>query len=162
MRKENINSPAESRVEWEHLEEWVRRQVQGLIQELLEEEITEFLGRVRSARRSSLDGVPGYRNGHSKPRRLTLSSGTIRVKRPRVRNTEERFESRVLPLFARKMQGSGRSNPRAIPPWFGRRGLRLGPAGTVGRGGACISEHRSASEGEVACRVGRVAPAAVG
>ena len=102
MRKENTNSTSESRVEWDHLEEWVRGQVQGLIQELLEEEITEFLGRVRSARRSSVDGDPGYRNGHSKPRRLTLSSGTIQVRRPRVRNTEERFESRVLPLFARK------------------------------------------------------------
>ena len=102
MRKENTNSTAESRVEWDHLEEWVRGQVQGLIQDLLEEEITEFLGRVKAARRSFLDGVPGYRNGHSKPRRLTLSSGTIQVRRPRVRNTEERFESRVLPLFARK------------------------------------------------------------
>ena len=55
-----------------------------------------------SARRSTLDGAPGYRNGYGKPRRLTLSSGTIQVRRPRVRNVEERFESRVLPLFARK------------------------------------------------------------
>ena len=102
MRKENTNSTSESRVEWDHLEEWVRGQVQGLVQDLLEEEITQFLGRVRSARRSSVDGDRGYRNGHSKPRRLTLSSGTIQVRRPRVRNTEERFESRVLPLFARK------------------------------------------------------------
>ena len=47
-------------------------------------------------------GAPGYRNGYGKPRRLTLSSGTIQVRRPRVRNVEERFESRVLPLFARK------------------------------------------------------------
>ena len=102
MRKENTNSTAESTVEWDHLEEWVRGQVQGLIQELLEEEITEFFGRAKSARRSTLDSVPGYRNGYGKPRRLTLSSGTIQVRRPRVRNAEERFESRVLPLFARR------------------------------------------------------------
>ena len=102
MMKGNTNRTGESRVEWDHLEEWVRGQVQGLIQELLEEELTEFLGRVKSARRSAVDGDPGYRNGHSKPRRLTLSSGTIQVRRPRVRNTEERFESRVLPLFARR------------------------------------------------------------
>ena len=89
MRKEITRSTTESRVEWDHLEEWVRGQVQCLIQEMLEDEVTEFLGRARSARRSSLDGVSGYRNGYSKPRRLTLSSGTIRVKRPRVRNTEE-------------------------------------------------------------------------
>ena len=102
MRKESTRSPSESRAHWEDLEEWVRGQVQGLIQELLEEEITELLGRAMSARRSTLDGAPGYRNGYGKPRRLTLSSGTIQVRRPRVRNVEERFESRVLPLFARK------------------------------------------------------------
>ena len=36
--------------------------------------------------------------------RLTLSSGTITVRRPRVRDLEERFESRVLPLFAKRTQ----------------------------------------------------------
>ena len=102
MRKESTRRPSESRAHWEDLDEWVRGQVQGLIQELLEEEVTEFFGRAKSARRSALDGATGYRNGYGKPRRLTLSSGTIRVRRPRVRNTEERFESRVLPLFARK------------------------------------------------------------
>ena len=105
MRKESTRSPSESRAHWEDLEEWVRGQIQGLIQELLEEEITELLGRAKSARGSTLDGAPGYRNGYGKPRRLTLSSGTIQVRRPRVRNVEERFESRVLPLFA----------PRGIP-----------------------------------------------
>ena len=102
MREESTRSPSESRAHWEDLEEWVRGQIQGLIQELLEEEITELLGRAKSARRSTLDGAPGYRNGYGKPRRLTLSSGTIQVRRPRVRNVEERFERRVLPLFARK------------------------------------------------------------
>jgi len=102
MRKESTRGPSESRAHWEDLDEWVRGQVQGLIQELLEEEVTEFLGRAKSARRSTLDGTPGYRNGYGKLRRLTLSSGTIQVRRPRVRNVEERFESRVLPLFARK------------------------------------------------------------
>jgi transposase-like protein len=102
MRKENTRRPSESRAHWEYLDEWVRGQVQGLIQELLEEEITEFFGRAKSARRSALDSVPGYRNGYGKPRRLTLSSGTIQVRRPRIRNTEGRFESRVLPLFARR------------------------------------------------------------
>ncbi|MFQ5875978.1 MAG: IS256 family transposase [Dehalococcoidia bacterium] len=102
MRKESSRRPSESRAHWEDLDGWVRGQVQGLIQELLEEEITEFLGRAKSARRSPLDSDAGYRNGYGKPRRLTLSAGTIEVKRPRVRNAEERFESRVLPLFARK------------------------------------------------------------
>jgi len=102
MRKESTRSAPESRVHWEHLEEWVRGQVQRLIQELLEEEITEFLGRTRSARRSALDSYPGYRNGYGRRRRLTLGSGTVELRRPRVRDTEKCFESRVLPLFARQ------------------------------------------------------------
>jgi transposase-like protein len=49
-----------------------------------------------------VDAPSGYRNGYGKARRLTLSSGTITVRRPRVRDVEERFESRVLPLFAKR------------------------------------------------------------
>ncbi len=99
MEDGNIESGPASRPEWEHLEEWLRGQMQGLIQELLEQEVTEFLGRARSIRRSESDNDAGYRNGYAPPRRLTLSSGTIRIRRPRIRDTEERFESRLLPLF---------------------------------------------------------------
>ena len=102
MSKGITGSGSESRPEWEQLEDWVRGQVQRLIQELLEEEVTEFLGRAKSARRSESDSDAGYRNGYAKPRRLTLSSGTIQLRRPRVRDTEERFESRLLPLFVHR------------------------------------------------------------
>ena len=61
-------------------------------QELLEENVTEFLGRAKSALRSHSDSDIGYRNGYARIRRLTLSSGTIRLRRPRVHNTEDRFE----------------------------------------------------------------------
>ena len=47
MSKESIGSRSESRPEWEHLEDWVRGQVRRLIQDLLEQEVTEFLGRAR-------------------------------------------------------------------------------------------------------------------
>ena len=59
MRKESTESRSESRPEWEQLEDWVRSQVQRLIQELLEEEVTAFLGRAKSALRS--DSVQRYR-----------------------------------------------------------------------------------------------------
>ena len=98
----NIESGPASRPEWEHLEEWLRGQTQGLIQELLEQEVTEFLGRARSIRRSESDNDAGYRNGYAPPRRLTLSSGTIRIRRSRIRDTEERFESRLVPLFVHR------------------------------------------------------------
>ena len=73
-----------------------------MIQQVLEEEVTEFLGRAKSTRRSETDSDSGYRNGHGRPRKLTLSSGTMELSRPRVRNSDERFESRLLPLFANR------------------------------------------------------------
>lgn len=85
-------------------EEWVRSKVQQFIQDILEEEVTEFLGRAKSERRELVDGKVGYRNGYGKERKLTLSSGTVTLRRPRVRQVEERFESRLLPLFARRTE----------------------------------------------------------
>jgi transposase-like protein len=71
---------------------------------LLNEEITELLGREKSARREPIDAPAGYRNGYGKPRRVTMSSGTITVRRPRLREWEERFESRILPLFVKRTE----------------------------------------------------------
>ena len=75
MRKESTEGRSESRPEWEQLEDWVRSQVPRLIQVLLEEEVTAFLGRAKSALRSDSDNDTGYRNGYGRARRLTLSSG---------------------------------------------------------------------------------------
>lgn len=102
MEKKNIDSRSQSRVCFEHLEQWAREQIQGWLQEMLEAEVSELLGRQRCERREGIDAPSGYRNGYGKPRNLTMSSGTISVRRPRVRDVEERFESRVLPLFARR------------------------------------------------------------
>ena len=87
---------------WDTLEGWARSSIQLLLQQVLEEEVTQLLGRTRYQRRSGLDDNSGSRNGHGKPRRLSLMSGTVEVKRPRVRGLEERFESRILPLFMRR------------------------------------------------------------
>ena len=78
---------------WENLEGWVRGKVQEFVQTILEAEVSDLLGRSKAARRQGIDAAPGYRNGYGKERKLTLSCGTIRVRRPRVRGLEERFES---------------------------------------------------------------------
>jgi putative transposase len=105
MGKQTTSGTEPSRIVWDNLEEWVRSKVQEFIQSLLEEEITELLGRQRSERRQAVDSLPVYRNGHGKARHLTLGCGTVTVYRPRVRGLEQRFESRVLPLFARRTKG---------------------------------------------------------
>ena len=110
-----------SRPTWEELEGWVRERAQEFIQGILEEEATELLGREKSERRRAVDAVAGYRNGYGKPRRLAMSSGTITVRRPRVRGLEERFESRVLPLFARRTKEVG-----ALLPELDLHGLAEG------------------------------------
>lgn len=92
---------------WETLEPFVRDQVQMTIQRVLEEEVTAFLGRQRYERREGIDEPSGYRNGYGRPRRLSLQTGTITVRRPRVRGLEERFESRILPLFRRRTDQVG-------------------------------------------------------
>ena len=104
MKKKTPGAVATSMPTWETLEPFVRAKIQATLQDVLEEELTVFLGRAPSERRPAVDGALGYRNGYGKPRRLGLSCGTIEVRRPRARNVEERFESRVLPLFKRHSQ----------------------------------------------------------
>ena len=91
----------EQPLSFETLEATLRGNIQEWMQAMLEEEVTEFLGRMKGERRKAVDDV-GYRNGYGKARKLTLSSGTIELRRPRVRGLEERFESRILPLFKRR------------------------------------------------------------
>ena len=108
MRKDIAGPEAESTMPlWQGLEGVVREKAHEFIQEILEEEVTELLGREKSERKAAVDAAPGYRNGYGKARRLSMSSGTITVRRPRVRGLEERFESRVLPLFARRTKELG-------------------------------------------------------
>ncbi len=106
MREHTVKESNPSTLVWAGLEELFRQQVQSVLQALLEEEVTEFLGRVKSQRRDPAvtagTAPAAYRNGHGKPRQLSTGLGTLTVQRPRVRGLEERFESRVLPLFARR------------------------------------------------------------
>jgi transposase-like protein len=105
---------------WEMLEAWARAQIQQSLQAVLEAEVTGLLGRMKSARRAPVDASAGYRNGYGKPRRLAFSNGTITVRRPRVRGLEERFESRVLPLFKRRTEEVGALLPELYVRWVTR------------------------------------------
>lgn len=50
----------------------LRGRLHGLIQHVLEEEVTGFLDSAKSVRMSSEDSDSGYRNGYSRSRKLTL------------------------------------------------------------------------------------------
>ncbi len=111
MKEKSIIEVGESRPGWEALETYAREGIRRMLQQLLEEEMEEVLGRRRYERREGVDKPPGYRNGFGKPHRLSLMSGTITVRRPRVRGLEARFESRLLPLFKRRTEEVGRLLP---------------------------------------------------
>lgn len=102
MKKRSTVAAARSRPTWESLETHLRERMQGWIQDLFESEVEEFLGRAKSERRKAVDAPPGYRNGYGKPRRITLCGGTLPLRRPRLRGLDARFESRLVPLFARR------------------------------------------------------------
>ncbi len=102
MREDTVGRVSRSMPTWETLESFIREQIQLLIQLVLDEEVTAFLGRSRYERRDGIDTSSGYRNGYGKRRRVSLQTGTVTVRRPRVRGLTERFESRILPLFRRR------------------------------------------------------------
>jgi len=121
---------------WETLEAWVRQRIQGFIQAVLEEELTEALGRGRHERRGAVDAPEGYRNGYGKPRRLTLSGGTVTIRRPRARGLEERFMSRILPLFARRTREVGELLPELYLHGLSEGDFDLALRGLLGEGAA--------------------------
>jgi putative transposase len=129
VEQKTTTPPSSSSEMWERLETFVREQIQRFIQALLEEEVTTFLGRSKSARRAAVDASKGLRNGYGNPRRLTLTAGTITVRRPRVRGLDERFVSRVLPLFKRRTHEVGELLPQLY-----LHGLALGDFDVALRG----------------------------
>ena len=134
MKEQNIEARTESRPEWDTLESFARERIQHWLQKLLEEEVTDLLGREKSVRRSLVDAPAGYRNGYGKLRRVTLSSGTMSVRRPRVRGLAERFESRVLPLFKRRTEEVGRLLPELYLHGLAEGDFDLALRGLLGEG----------------------------
>jgi putative transposase len=55
VEKYSTEEGSTSRVTWEHLEEFARGKIQSWLQSMLEEEVTESLGRKKSERRPVVD-----------------------------------------------------------------------------------------------------------
>jgi transposase-like protein len=102
MREKHSEQKESKGICYEALEEFAREKIRQHLQYLLEEEVTEWLGREKSERKGNALEQAGYRNGYGKRRRFTLSAGTIEIRRPRVRDLGERFISKVLPFFKRQ------------------------------------------------------------
>ena len=102
MTENHIERNESKRIFYEELETYALSKIREHLQDLLEQEVTEWLGREKSERKGNALEQPGYRNGYGKPRRFTMSLGTMEIRRPRVRDLGERFVSKILPLFERQ------------------------------------------------------------
>src|SRR3954451_18556535 len=85
------------------IEAGVRDRVRGFIEELLEQELTQALGRSRHER--AVAAPNGYRNG-TRERRLLGSFGPVEISVPRARmavqgGSTQEWRSRALPRYAR-------------------------------------------------------------
>src|SRR5262245_28824835 len=134
MKEKSTETGAESRPIGESLEAFARQGVQRLLQQVLEEEVDGILGRTRYERRDAVDAPPGYRNGFGKSRRLSLSNGTITLRRPRVRGRSERFESQLLPAFKRRTEEVGRLLPELYLHGLAQGDFDLALRGLLGEG----------------------------
>ncbi|HSW64381.1 MAG TPA: transposase, partial [Dissulfurispiraceae bacterium] len=123
-----------SAVMYEQLEAFARLEMQEFLQDILEQEVTEFLGRAKGQRESAVDEAKGYRNGYGKPRKLATMSGTLTVSRPRVRGTEEHFQSKVLPLFVKRTKEVGQMLPELYLHGLALGDFELAMRGLLGDG----------------------------
>ena len=134
MRKSITETAKPSSTTYEALEEMVRSKVQEYVQEILEEEIEIFLGRKKSERIKAVDVPPGYRNGYGKTKQFTVMNGTINIRRPRIRGTEEKFESKIIPFFKRRSKEVGQLLPELYLHGLAQGDFEMALRGLLGEG----------------------------
>jgi putative transposase len=144
------------------VEAFARQRIQSWFERLLEEEVEELLGRTRYERRNGIDAPVGYRNGLGKPRRLTLSAGTITVRRPRVCGLTERFESRLLPLFKRQTETVGALLPTLYLHGLAEGDFDLALRGLLGESAPLSASSIARLKGHLAGRLRRLEDALAG
>ena len=81
------------------LDSIAREGARRLLVSALDAEVTEFLGRQHYERQ---EDTIGYRNGYGKERKVTMGSGTMNVRAPRVRDSAKRYTSQVLRSYQRR------------------------------------------------------------
>jgi len=85
--------------EWANGDELVTKLIllgaQHLGQEMLEQEVTDYLGRGHYERREESNENSGYRNGY-RPARMDTAEGRVKLQVPQVRESAEPYRSRLV------------------------------------------------------------------
>ena len=134
--KKNISAAVASTNGYEALEDWARSRPKSGYRSCLRTKSRSFwVGKSRS-------GSPnrrGYRNGHGEPRRFAMMNGTMEVRRPRVRNTADRFESQILPYFRRKSKQLGELLADLYLHGLATGDFEQAMRGLLGAGAPCVA-----------------------
>lgn len=99
------------------IEALVRRGAKVMLHAALEHEVSEYLERACHQRSETDAEFRGYRNGHSQERTISVGSGTIKIKGPRVSDVpknQEPFESKIVKPYQRR----SRSLQQVFPKLF--------------------------------------------
>jgi hypothetical protein len=129
----------------EILEDVGRLSVRLLFQTAVEAEVESFLCRARHERRDE-DGPAGYRNGYQPPSTVKTTMGPVELQRPKLRDTDERFCSRLVgaaspPTASRCLSGSTRPRPSPAMPGRAFSPIWVG-AGCTPRCWSSVTGHR--------------------
>ena len=68
MVEKHIGGSESKEIFYAELEQFAREKIRGHLQDLLEQEVSEWLGREKSERKVNADEQPGYRNGYGRTR----------------------------------------------------------------------------------------------
>jgi putative transposase len=104
------------------LDELARLGAQRMIQEAIRVEVEEYVNRF-SDERDPRGHAQVVRNGYGKARRITVGSGTMEIRAPRVHDRREghKFSSSILPPYVRRSP-----NVESVLPVLYLRGLSTG------------------------------------
>jgi transposase-like protein len=122
------------------LDELAREGARRMLCEALRLEADEYVEQLRGER-----DAEGYalvvRNGKGRERKVTLGSGTVAIRAPRVndRRAEERFSSKILPPYLRRSPGVAEALPALYLRGLSTGDFTEGLAALVGPEGAALS-----------------------
>jgi putative transposase len=91
-----------------------------MLQKALEIEVTDFLG--RDYHKKGDRRIMGYRNGYE-PTTINTGEGKIELKVPQIRDSEEYFISRILPIIKTRTENLEKLIPRLYVKGMSQRDI---------------------------------------
>ena len=131
------------------IEALVRRGAKVMLQAALKQEVTQYLERARHQRSEPETDLRGYRNGSSRERQITIGSGTIKIKTPRISDVpmgQAQFESQIVKPYQRRSKSLAEVFPKLdvlLILRYGRMRLLISGAYLWTYGRQSIDPHRT-------------------